>query len=382
MDSLTQIVLGAAVGEVAAGKKIGNRAMLWGGIAGTIPDLDVYLRFFTDPVTATEMHRGLSHSLVFAVLMAFGLTFLVRKYPRAALISFLAIIAAYPIARGGSLLVTSIMLLLFGVVSYFILTRYSKTDEASVWNWRNLFFWSIVTHPLLDAHTNWGTQFFWPFEYRLAYNNIFVVDPLYTLPFLILLVMAMRVHRSNPRRAFYNKLGLIVSSAYMALTLVFKGVVHTQFAQRLEEEHIEYLELDTQPTPLNSLLWSAQVKTKTGFRIAYYSLFDSQPIHFSHEYPQNAQLIDGYRNQKVVQQMLRISKGWYMIQEKDDKLYFVDLRFTQLGFDPDTSDFLWRFELKEDARGRIEQAPLQPRLQNADDLQNALGALWTRIWGN
>ena len=70
MDSLTQIVLGAAVGEAVLGKKIGNRAMLWGAIAGTIPDLDVFVRYFTDPITATEMHRGFSHSLVFAVLMA------------------------------------------------------------------------------------------------------------------------------------------------------------------------------------------------------------------------------------------------------------------------------------------------------------------------
>ena len=70
MDSLTQIVLGAAVGEAVLGRKVGTRAMLWGAIAGTIPDLDVFLRYFTDPITATEMHRGFSHSLVFAIMMA------------------------------------------------------------------------------------------------------------------------------------------------------------------------------------------------------------------------------------------------------------------------------------------------------------------------
>jgi inner membrane protein len=382
MDSLTQIVLGAAVGEVAAGKKLGNRAMLWGAIGGTIPDLDVYLRFFTDPVSATEMHRGISHSLIFAVGMAFALSFAVRKYPRALLVIFLGIIAAYPVLRATSFVMPMLMLVIFGVVCYFIFKRYSLVDEASKGNWWNLFFWSIVTHPLLDAHTNWGTQFFWPFEYRLAYNNIFVVDPLYTLPFLIFLIMAMRIRRSDPRRAFYNKLGLIVSSSYMALTLVFKGIAHHQFAAQLEADHIEYVELDTQPTPLNSLLWSAQVQTKDGFRVGYYSLFDSQPIQFSHEYPKNEAWIAPYRDQTVMQQLLRISKGWYMVEEKEGKLYFVDLRFTQMGFDPDRSPFLWRFELKENAQGQLEQAPLQPRLQNSDDMKNALGALWTRMWGN
>ena len=57
MDSLTQIVLGAAVGEAVLGKKVGNKAMLYGAIAGTIPDLDVLARFYVDTVTATEWHR-------------------------------------------------------------------------------------------------------------------------------------------------------------------------------------------------------------------------------------------------------------------------------------------------------------------------------------
>jgi inner membrane protein len=59
MDSLTQIVLGASVGEAVLGRKIGNKAMLYGAIAGTIPDLDVLSSYFTDTVTALEFHRGL-----------------------------------------------------------------------------------------------------------------------------------------------------------------------------------------------------------------------------------------------------------------------------------------------------------------------------------
>ena len=43
MDSLTQIILGAACGEIALGKKIGNKALLFGAIGGTIKDLDVFI---------------------------------------------------------------------------------------------------------------------------------------------------------------------------------------------------------------------------------------------------------------------------------------------------------------------------------------------------
>jgi len=70
MDSLTQIVLGSAVGEAVLGRKIGNKAILWGAIAGTIPDLDVLSKFFTDTVSALEIHRGLTHSLFFCILFS------------------------------------------------------------------------------------------------------------------------------------------------------------------------------------------------------------------------------------------------------------------------------------------------------------------------
>lgn len=70
MDSLTQIVLGASVGEVVLGRKIGNRAPIYGAIAGTIPDLDVITGYFLDTVTAIEVHCGFSHSIVFSVLVA------------------------------------------------------------------------------------------------------------------------------------------------------------------------------------------------------------------------------------------------------------------------------------------------------------------------
>ena len=70
MDSLTQIVLGAAVGEAVLGRKVGNKALLYGAIAGTIPDLDVISRSFVDTVTALEFHRGFTHSIVFSVLFA------------------------------------------------------------------------------------------------------------------------------------------------------------------------------------------------------------------------------------------------------------------------------------------------------------------------
>ncbi len=336
MDSLTQVVLGAAVGEAVLGKKVGNRAMLWGAIGGTIPDLDVLLKFFVDDITSTEMHRGFSHSLIFAVLIAPLLGWVATKL-------------------------------------------HKKLQNVSLKNWSWMFFWIVVTHPLLDAHTSWGTQFFWPFEYRLAYQNIFVVDPLYTIPFLILVVVAMFHKRTNPRRKLFNNAGLIISSSYMVLTLVFKGVSHVAFQDELEHKKIEYVELDTKPTPLNSILWNAFVETDSGFRIAYFSLFDSQDITFSNEFKKNHELLEPYMNQKVIMQLIKISAGWYYIEKVDDAFLFWDIRFGQVGVDPDNSPFIWCYKLIPNELGQISVTRIQP---DFDNMGEAINLLFKRAKGN
>ena len=123
MDSLTQIVLGASIGEAVLGRKVGNKALLYGAIAGTIPDLDVFASYFTDTVTALSVHRGFTHSILFSILFA-------------------------PI---------------FG----WMLSRFESHKSFKDWSW--LFFWAFITHPILDSYTTWGTQLFWPFESRLAF---------------------------------------------------------------------------------------------------------------------------------------------------------------------------------------------------------------------
>src|SRR5688572_31214241 len=68
MDSLTQMVLGAGVGEALLGKKAGNRTILWGAIIATIPDLDVIPTIFMDDVAGIHFHRGFFHSLSFFII--------------------------------------------------------------------------------------------------------------------------------------------------------------------------------------------------------------------------------------------------------------------------------------------------------------------------
>lgn len=336
MDSLTQIVLGASVGEAVLGKKVGNRAMLWGAIAGTIPDLDILLKYVTDDITSTEMHRGFSHSLVFCLIMA-------------------------PI--------------LGWVASKIHLKR-----DPSRWDWTKLFFWSLVTHPLLDANTTWGTQFFWPFEYRLAYKNIFVADPLYTLPFLGFTMAALCYSRTNPLRTKLNHIGLIVSSSYMALTFGLKAYAHHQFASALDEQQIEVVEMDSQPAPLQTILWSAQVETPSGMRGGTFSLLDTQPISFHPEIAKNHHLLEPYKDVKQVQQIIKISAGWYYVEEADTGLVFTDIRFGQFGFKPD-SPYMWKYTIKENPDGKVEVKRLQFS-PGSISMEETFKGLIQRIKGN
>lgn len=333
MDSLTQIVLGAAVGESVLGKKVGNKAILFGAIAGTIPDLDILVRYFTDNVTAIEIHRGFSHSIVFSIVFA-------------------------PI---------------FGWLVYKIL----KKKEATWQEWSWLFFWGLFTHPILDSFTTWGTQLFWPFETRLAFQNIFVIDPLYTLPFLVFLVLTMFQERSSEKRRKFNRLGLVISSCYLGITLVLKGISYQKFIQALEEQQIAYLAIDTRPAPLNTILWTANVATDKAYLIGNYSFFDTQPISFE-SYPKNHQLLGDLKEDDKIKRLIKISEGWYSIAQENNQLYLNDLRFGLMSMDPKEQEFAFKYQLtNKDGALEIMENP-----KSVGDAKALLAALWSRIWGN
>lgn len=332
MDSLTQIVLGAAVGEAVLGKKVGNKAILYGAIAGTIPDLDVFASHFTDTVSALEIHRGFTHSIIFSVLFA-------------------------P---------------LFG----WLVSRYEKYKDFKGWSW--LFFWALITHPILDAHTTWGTQLFWPLDLRLAFKTIFVIDPLYTLPFLVFLILTMFQKRNSEKRRLYNGIGLTISTAYLALTFILKDKALNQFEDQLLTEDINYLQLDIRPSPLNTILWNANVDTKDNYLLGTYSFFDTKDISFE-KYPKNHYLLGNLIENEKVKRMIAISEGWYTINKIDDTLYYNDLRFGLLSLEPNSQDFVFKYEIKVDSSGNVTF--IEQEKTNRDGKQ-LMKDLWQRLKGN
>lgn len=342
MDSLTQIVLGAATGEVVLGKKVGNKAMLWGAIAGTIPDLDVFLGKFFHPLTELEIHRGISHSIFFDIVMAPLLGWLVYKFYQ---------------SRG--------------------------KEEADFKGWAMLMFWALFTHPLLDCHTTWGTQLFWPLDMRVAFKNIFVVDPLYTVPFIVFLAMAMRLKRDNPNRSKWNWWGIGVSSAYMIVTVFFKLSANSHFETAFEKQELGIISYDSKPTPFNSILWSANAQSDSSFYVGYYSLLDKTDDIKFQQFDKNLSYLNGWEEEDMIQRVLKISQGYYTFQKDGEALIVNDLRFGQLGMrDPDAPFvFSYRFERKD---GKIQFEDIRKKNEekmNFSVLREMMSDLWTRLKG-
>ena len=309
MDSLTQIVLGASVAEATLGKKIGNKAIILGAIAGTIPDLDIVTRFFVDDLTASVMHRGFSHSLIFPFVAALILAWILKKI-------------------------------------------YSSYTHVSFNDWFKMFFLAIITHPLLDAQTTWGTQLFWPFEWRVAVENIFIIDPIYTLPFLTFLILTAFQDRLSKKRRLFNSLGLIISSAYLLITLSFKGVAHYNIAKGLEENNIEYKDINTRATYFNSILWSSQIELEDSYIFTYYSLFDKSKPIFTKKFPKNHNMLQPFIDEKKIQQLIILSNGHYLMTNENDELIFWNLKLGLKGFDENASPYIWSYVIKNN-NGKI-----------------------------
>ena len=400
MDSLTQITLGAAMGEAVLGRKVGNRAMLWGAIGGTIPDLDVFANMVTDDVSALAFHRAITHSFAFAFITPLLLGWLVYRlyddrktfWPdllRVWLLLVLLVGAGAifmpipPLEVGQIALAVSVAIILFPAVVWGRrqLRKRKVKPEATQRDWSLLFFWSIFTHPLLDSCTTYGTQLFQPFwDYRVAFNNISVVDPAYTLPFLLFVLIVLMLNRQHRLRPVFNYIGIGISSVYMLFTFYNKMQVDQVFEHSLQRDGITYERFMTSPTIFNNVLWQGVAEGDTAYYQGMYSILDSKPQVLSFTViPKNRHLIEGHEEDRSIRILRWFSSGYYSILERPDgQLQFNDLRFGSVGqtFDK-PEDFVFHFLLEEKDGVFIARESWD----RDQDTGEAFSQLWERIKG-
>lgn len=311
MDSLTQIVLGAAVGEATLGRRVGNKALLWGGIAGTIPDLDV---LFTsgDAIREIVIHRGFSHSILFAVLMAPLLGYLTKQFYE---------------MRGRA--------------------------EATFRQWSWLFFWAIFTHPLLDSLTTYGTQLFLPFsDHRVSIASVFVVDLFYTVPFLLTVIGVSMMNRQQGLRKWLNWIGIAISTAYLAAGLMNKRIAADVFRADIAKEMKQSQLVFTGVTPLNIFLWYGVAETDSAFHIGYYSIMDDSEdvewVSFDKQHERLKPIEDEYG----VDRLRWFSDGLFIVREESPGvLNFYTIKFGRSNFTARTAEESFPFFVRVDMNG-------------------------------
>ena len=337
MDSISQLVLGAAVGEATLGRKLGNRAILWGAIGGTIPDLDVLSGLFLSELGELTFHRGISHSLLFSVLFA----------------------------------------LLFG----WLIHRFNKPNSlVTRKEWQIMLLLVFFTHVILDCFTVYGTQVFAPFSsYRVSWGSIAVVDPLYTIPLLLSLVITGFIIRTKRTRRIVNYLGLALSTLYLLFTVYNKARVQKIFEHEFKTQNIEVTRMMTSPTIFNNILWSCTAEANDAYYVGLYSFYDTVPVKFSKIEKQHT-LIQNIDSDPTITSLRWFSDNYFCIDIVDGNLLFNDLRFgAYFDKEGNNTDYIFSFLLEEeDGKYELVETIIGPP---KDQEQEYIDNFFARIWG-
>jgi inner membrane protein len=206
MDPVSHGLLGASLAQMRADSGKFPTVFVVGALAALAPDLDLLIRSSTDPLVLLEQHRAFTHALAFAPLGA--------------------LVCALPLhfwARARLRLYESYVACLLGYAS----------------------------HCLLDACTIYGTHLLWPFsDHRVAWSIVSAVDPAFTLPMLVLVVLAAR--KRSIRYAWAAGLWTI---AYLALGAIQQQRAETFAAALARERGHAPHRLAAKPALGTLLLW-------------------------------------------------------------------------------------------------------------------------------
>ncbi|MFM7822620.1 MAG: metal-dependent hydrolase, partial [Bacteroidota bacterium] len=229
------------------------------------------------------------------------------------------------------------------------LSRYH--GRSNLLGWILLFTVNLWVHEFLDTCTMYGTGLLMPFsDERFAFNNIFVVDPIYTIPLIVSVAWLLLVKSDHSHRFKLNLAGLAISSFYMVLTFINHGEAACSLDKTLKKRNINFSNTNTAPTLFNSFLWNVTAQTDSGYWTGYYSVFDDAETVELYFLPKIAESEEKFDNDETVDKLRRFSKGFGIIRETPSGSYFHDLRFGQVqGWSDPNSPFGFSFNLSDGA---------------------------------
>jgi inner membrane protein len=332
MDPLTQGVLGAALPQATSAPRYAASAGLLGLLAGMSADLDVLIQSSTDPLLFLEYHRQFTHSLVF-------------------------------IPVGG---------MICAVLLHGLIGRRRSLSFRQTWLFCTLGY---ATHALLDACTTYGTMLFWPFsDTRIAWNAISIIDPLFTIPLLVAVLLAAR-----RRKPLYARVALCWALGYMALGLWQRNEAVVMGNALAEQRGHSPLRLEAKPSFGNILVWKTVYETDDRFYVdavraslapRVFEGASVQKLDVDRDIPW---LERGSQQARDIERFRWFSNG-YIARDPVYANRVIDIRYSMI---PNEVTPLWSIELHPEA-GRGEHASY---LVHRDTDAGRLTRMWSMLSG-
>jgi inner membrane protein len=311
LDSITHIALGACIGEAFFEKGFGKKAMGWGIMAQSIPDIDFIASFWMDIPSAMLAHRGFTHSIFFAVLV----------------------------------------IPLFSMIA----ERLHRPRNIRFQKWLLFFATAIFIHIFIDAFNSYGVGWFEPFSnQRISFNTLYVADPFFSIIPLFSACFLLISNAHHLKRGLMWRLGLFIPLLYLGYTIFNK------FQINKEVNNYGLIEKDSgkiafiTPAPFQNWLWYVVIKNDSGFWVGYHTLWNANKNNQMKFFLQKEKLVKEIDNHESLQRLIRFSQGFYILNQDNQNVVFSDLRFGQiLGWKYPSNPFVFNFNLKHSENNEL-----------------------------
>jgi inner membrane protein len=336
MDSLTHIALGACIGEAFFERGFGKKALLWGALAQSVPDVDFLSGLWLNTSDNLLAHRGFTHSISFALL-------------------------AIPLLA-------------------FTANRIHRPHDISFKTWTFFFTIEIFLHLFIDGFNNYGIGWLEPFSHhRFSFNIIYVADPFFSIWAGIAFLFLLILNQYHQWRRFWWRFGVILPFLYLLYCTFNKITVNNDVKEILKKQEIAYSRYFTTPAPLQNWLWFVVAGNDSGYYVGYRSVFDRKKEIDFHYFPRRDSLLNPVRNHEDVKELIHFSQRFYTAEQWGDTLVFNDLRFGQvIGWENPEEKFAFHYYLKQGTDNTL--VVQRGRFARWD--KEAVRALWKRIEGN
>jgi inner membrane protein len=338
LDIVTQGILGAAVGYAVAGRKRPRLTLGLGFLGGLLPDFDIFLAA-GNTVEYWTIHRGFTHSLFFGPIVGLALAWMSR----------------------------------------FVERRSSPQRQIGFGLWYAFWALVLVTHPMLDAMTVYGTQLFWPFS-TIPYgvSGISIIDPVYSLPLLAVIVYAFFTEKTD-RALRWTQAMIAVTTAYILLSWSQNPRAADIAEADLRANSIPFERVEAYTTIFSPWLRRVMATDSNGrIKVGFVSTLNPRPIRWV-DLPYDAaaeglaKTVSGTREGEIFNRFARGPKvaSFHSREDGVRELRISDARYGFPG--GPTIDGFWGVAFPLDADGKVTAPGYRFMRPRGEDTQN-LGA--------